>query len=158
MRAPFQILAIPYRLRPNLQFCVFHRSDADQYQFVAGGGEDDEQPIETAAREIYEETSVKAARITPLTSLAYIPANVISKKHRDLWPSDIIVIPEYTFGFECDSKIAQSSEHTGLEWLTYDEAISKLSWDSNKTALYELNCRLHTGAIAADAAIEDMKG
>ena len=142
MRAPFQILAIPYKLEPILQYCVLHRSDIDQYQFVAGGGEDDEKPIEAAAREIYEETSVKAANIMSLTSMAYIPANVISQKHRDLWPHDTIVIPEYTFGFECDSEIALSSEHTGLEWLTYDEAISRLTWDSNKTALYELNCRL----------------
>jgi len=142
MRAPFQILAIPYKLGPILQYCILHRSDIDQYQFVAGGGEDDEKPIEAAAREIYEETSVKAVNIMPLTSMAYIPANVISKKHRDLWPHDTIVIPEYTFGFECDSEIALSSEHTGLEWLTYDEAISRLTWDSNKTALYELNYRL----------------
>ena len=142
MRAPFQILAIPYRLIPNLQYCVLHRSDIDQYQFVAGGGEDDEQPIEAAAREIYEETSVKAGHIVPLTSMAYIPANVISKKHRDLWSHDTIVIPEYTFGFECGSKIVLSSEHNGFEWLTYDEAITRLTWDSNKTALYELNCRL----------------
>ena len=52
MRAPFQILAIPYKLEPILQYCVLHRSDIDQYQFVAGGGEDDEKPIEAAAREI----------------------------------------------------------------------------------------------------------
>ena len=142
MRAPFQILAIPYKLKPNLQYCVLHRSDIDQYQFVAGGGEDDEKPIEAAAREIYEETSVKAGHIVPLISMAYIPANVISKKHRDLWPPEIIVIPEYTFGFECNSEMALSSEHTGLEWMTYDEAISRLRWDSNKTALYELNRRL----------------
>ena len=142
MRAPFQILAIPYKLEPILQYCVLHRSDIDQYQFVAGGGEDDEKPIEAAAREIYEETSVKAVNIMPLTSRAYIPANVISKKHRDLWPHDTIIIPEYTFGFECDSEIALSSEHTGLEWMTYDDAVSRLTWDSNKTALYELNYRL----------------
>lgn len=143
MRAPFQILAIPYRPKPDLQYCVLHRSDNDQYQFVAGGGEDDEKPMEAAAREICEETSVKAVHIMPLTSMAYIPANVISKKHRDLWSPDTIVIPEYSFGFECASEMVLSSEHTGFEWMTYDDAISRLTWDSNKTALYELNCRLH---------------
>lgn len=142
MRAPFQILAIPYRLKPELQYCVLHRSDSGRYQFVAGGGEDDEKPAEAAAREIYEETSVKAAHIVPLTSMAYVPACVIAKKHRDLWPPDTIVIPEYTFGFECNSEPALSSEHTESEWMTYDDAISKLTWDSNKTALYELNFRL----------------
>ena len=142
MRAPFQILAIPYRKREEYQFCVFHRADIDQYQFVAGGGEDKEKPIEAAAREILEETSVTAEHILPLTSMAYIPANVISKKHRALWSSDTIVIPEYTFGFECDSEMALSGEHTGFEWMTYDEAMSRLTFDSNKTALYELNYRL----------------
>ena len=142
MRAAFQILAIPYRLKPHLQYCVLHRSDIDQYQFVAGGGEDDETPIEAAVREIYEETSVKATHIVPLTSMAYIPANVIPQKHRDLWSTDTIVIPEYTFGFECALEIVLSSEHTGLEWMSYDDALSRLTWDSNKTALYELNCRL----------------
>ena len=127
MRAPFQILAIPYRLKPKLEFCVLHRSDIDQYQFVAGGGENNEKPIEAAIREIYEETSVRAEHVMSLTSMAYIPADVISKKHRDLWPPDTIVIPEYTFGFECDLEIALSSEHTGFEWLTYEDAISRLT-------------------------------
>ena len=46
MRAPFQILAIPYRVTPELQFCVFHCADIDQYQFVAGGGENDDKPVD----------------------------------------------------------------------------------------------------------------
>ena len=142
MRAPYQILAIPYREKPVVQYCVLHRSDIDQYQFVAGGGEDDEKPIEAAVREIYEETAIKVAQIKQLTSMTYIPANVILKKHRDLWPVDTIVIPEYAFGFECDSEIVLSDEHTGLEWMSYDDVLAKLTWDSNKTALYELNCRL----------------
>ena len=29
-----------------------------------------------------------------------------------------------------------------MEWLSYDEAIKKLKWDSNKNALWELNYRL----------------
>ena len=142
MRAPFQILAIPYRLKPHLQYCVFHRSDIDQYQFVSGGGEDDEKPIEAAAREIFEETSIKADDIIPLTSLAYIPAGIFPKKYRDFWSQDTIVVPEYAFGFECSSEIILSEEHSGFEWMDYDDARSRLTWDSNKTALYELNCRL----------------
>ncbi|MGX8714365.1 MAG: NUDIX domain-containing protein, partial [Lachnospiraceae bacterium] len=74
MRAPFQILAIPYRKREKYQFCVFHRADIDQYQFVAGGGEDDEDAYEAAVREIREETKVSAGALVPLTSMAFIPA------------------------------------------------------------------------------------
>ncbi|MFQ6975829.1 MAG: hypothetical protein ACLRSD_01465 [Oscillibacter sp.] len=61
------------------------------------------------------------------------------RKH---WDSSTYVIPEYTFGFECQDDVRLSPEHTDCVWLTYDEANQKLKWDSNRTALYELNCRL----------------
>ena len=77
-----------------------------------------------------------------LKSLAYIPATVISEKHRRHWGKDIYVIPEYTFGFECRKDIELSYEHTECVWLTYEETTNKLKWDSNRTALFELNCRL----------------
>lgn len=143
MRAPFQILAIPYRREAGYRFCVFHRSDIDQWQFVAGGGEDAETPLQAAIREIKEETGLTAQSVLPLTSMAYVPANVIAEKHRQLWPRDTFVIPEYAFAFLCDADIRLSQEHTGYEWLPYGEAMERLTWDSNRTALYELNCRLH---------------
>ena len=62
MRAPLQILAIPYRMvdcKPN--YCVLRRSDSDYWQFIAGGGEDSEIPLEAARREILEEGGVNAA-------------------------------------------------------------------------------------------------
>jgi len=143
MRAPFQILAIPYRRKDEYRFCVFHRSDIDQWQFVAGGGEDAETPLQAAIREIKEETGITAQSVLPLTSIAYVPANVIAEKHRRHWPRDTFVIPEYAFAFLCDADIRLSQEHTGYEWLPYGEAMERLTWDSNRTALYELNCRLH---------------
>lgn len=142
MRAPYQILAIPYKKAPFLQFGVFHRSDIDQWQFVAGGGEDDEIPAEAAAREIFEETGIKTESLVELKSMTYIPANVIAEHHRENWSQDTYVIPEYSFAFECFDEFVLSNEHTGFEWLNYEDAMSCLTWDSNKTALYELNCRL----------------
>jgi dATP pyrophosphohydrolase len=145
MRAPFQILAIPYRKHPALEFCVLRRADNDQWQFVAGGGEDAETPLEAAAREISEETGIQANRITELVSMAYVPADVISEYHRKHWSPNTFVLPEYHFAFECGSGITLSGEHLGCEWLSYHDAMSRLTWDSNKTALYELNCRLSAG-------------
>ena len=108
MRAPFQILAIPYKIIDGLPlYCVFHRADFDQWQFIAGGGEDDEMPLQAAIR-----------------------------------AEDTYVVPEYSFGFNCKESIKISHEHTEYIWLTYEEARLKLKWDSNRTALYELHCRL----------------
>ena len=61
MRAPFQILAIPYRYENGIPyFCVLRRSDSDLWQFIAGGGEDKETPLEAAKREILEEGGIVA--------------------------------------------------------------------------------------------------
>ena len=143
MRAPFQILALPYRfVNSKPLYCVLHRADHDQWQFIAGGGEDSETPAEAAMREIFEESGVYAVGLFPLTSMCYVRADCFSVKARANWASDTYVIPEYSFAFECNKDITLSSEHKEVIWLTYDEAMKKLEWDSNKTALYELNERL----------------
>ena len=70
MRAPFQILAIPYRIiNGSPLYCAFHRADFDQWQFIAGGGEDDESPVQAALREISEEGGVIACNIIELKSM-----------------------------------------------------------------------------------------
>lgn len=143
MRAPFQVLAIPYRVIDDTPvFCIFHRADHDQWQFIAGGGEDDETPLEAAKRETAEESGAASPEWIALKSLSYIPAAVIREEHRRSWDKGTYVIPEYTFGFACKEDITISHEHTEYVWMTYEEAIKKLKWDSNRTALYELNCRL----------------
>ena len=143
MRAPFQVLIIPYKIIDKSPlFCIFHRADHNQWQFIAGGGENGETPLEAAKRETVEESGVTSKKWVELKSLSYIPATVIHAKHRQNWDKDTYVIPEYAFAFECMEDIKLSHEHTEYIWAPYEEAIKKLEWDSNRTALYELNCRL----------------
>ena len=125
---------------------MFRRADNGQRQFVAGGGEDGETPAEAAVREIREETGA-ASSVIPLTSTAYVPADVIAERHRAHWGKDVFVIPEYAFGFGCAADPVLSDEHTGFEWLAFDKAMEELTWDSNRTALYELDRRLRAGRI-----------
>ena len=109
MRAPFQILAIPFRRKEGrLLYCVFHRSDHDQWQFIAGGGEDPETPEEAAGREIFEESGVVPAGLIRLKSLCCVPASCFPLRHTYGWPPDTYVIPEYAFGFECREGLAQN--------------------------------------------------
>ena len=141
MRAPFQILAIPYRISDTKPlFCIFRRADSGEWQFLAGGGEDAETPLEAAKREAFEESGIESTDWIGLKSLSYLPATVIHEKHRRNWDKDTYVIPEYTFGVACTDAVILSCEHSEYLWATYDEAIRKLKWDSNRTALYELNC------------------
>ena len=143
MRAPFQILAVPYRfIKGKLCFCVFHRADSDIWQFIAGGGEDNEKPIETALREIKEETGITAEKLTELKSVAFVPAEIVAETMRTHWDKNIFVIPEYSFAFECIADPVLSREHSEYKWLTYNDARKLLKWDSNKVAMYEIMCRL----------------
>ena len=143
MRAPFQILVIPYRRTPDgLRYCVLHRADLDQWQFIAGGGEDQETPLEAARREVWEESGARPEEILPLQSIASIPACIFAARHTAAWPRDMYVVPEYAFAFEVKEEIRLSREHTEALWLSYEDARERLHWDSNRTALYELSCRL----------------
>lgn len=143
MRAPFQILALPYKMVDGVPtYGIFHRADHDQWQFIAGGGEDAETPMEAAKREILEEIGICAERMFALENTAFVPNTCFAKAHREHWAKDRYVIPEYSFAFECNEAILLSHEHDAFVWLTYEQACDMLHWDSNKTALYELDCRL----------------
>ena len=143
MREPYQILSIPYRIVDGKPlFCIFRRTDSNYWQFIAGGGENGETPIEAAKRETFEEIGVEPKIIQQLTCIAYVPAEVVAESRRQHWDKNTYVIPEYSFAFECDSDPTLSLEHIEYKWLTYDEARKLLKWDSNKVAMYEIKTLL----------------
>ena len=123
-------------------FCIFRRADSSYWQFIAGGGENGETPIEAAKRETIEEMGVEPKNIKQLTCIAYVPAEVVAESRRQHWNKNTYVIPEYSFAFECDSDPTLSLEHIEYKWLTYDEARKLLKWDSNKVAMYEIKTLL----------------
>ena len=141
MRAPFQGLVIPFRQSPDgPEFAVLRRSDAGWWQFVAGGGENSETPLEAATRETREEIGI-VGELMPLDSLSSVPKDGFADA--DSWGKDIFVIPEYCFATDvCRSDISLSPEHTEYQWLPYERARALLKWDSNRNALWELNERL----------------
>ena len=59
-RAKYQVLVIPYHIENgNVKYCIFKRNDMKVWQFIAGGGEDeDETIIISAKREAYEEANI----------------------------------------------------------------------------------------------------
>lgn len=143
MRAPYQVLVIPYKIVDNIPiYCIFKRSDSNDWQFIAGGGETNESPLEAAKRETFEESGLASNEWKELHSICYLPITVISEKRRKHWDNNTYVIPEYSFGVSCKKDIVLSKEHKDFMWTSYEEAIKLLKWDSNKTALFELNCLL----------------
>lgn len=149
MRSPLNVLVLPFRgtREAGFEYGVFRRADdAACWQAVAGGVEVGETPRRAAKRELAEETGLTGARRwIKLDAHATVPARVF----RD-WPSwgaGVYVVRELAFGVEVGEgeTIRLSGEHLAFEWLTYAPARERLQWDSNRTALWELNTRLTEG-------------
>ena len=134
MRVPFQVLVIPFRrTAAGPEFAVLKRSDTDYWQFVAGGGEAGETPIQAAQREAQEEIGI-AGEPVPLDSMCTVPKGCFGKAGS--WGDDIFVIPEHCFAIdEGNRDISLSREHTEFRWVPFVQASSLLKWDSNRTVL-----------------------
>lgn len=148
-RAKYQVLVLPYRkYEGKILYCIFKRSDTDEWQFVAGGGEEeDKSPLISAKREANEEAGIAPdEKYSALETQCSISTEHF-KKARSVWGEDCLVIPEYSFAVEVSSDISISNEHTDFEWVDYETAIMRLKFDSNKTALWELDNKIKSGLI-----------
>ena len=143
MRLPKQVLIIPYRIANNkIEYCIFKRRDLKIWQFIAGGAEDFERDIiESAKRELYEETGINDVEIKKLELTAKIPVVNVVKDF--IWGKDIFYSEENAFAVNINNKqIVLSDEHEEFEWVDYEDARKVLKYDSNKSALWELDVKL----------------
>lgn len=149
-RAKYQVLVIPYHVENgNIGYCIFHRSDMNIWQFIAGGGEDEDQiPAVSAAREAFEEAGIgRDCKYIPLDTQNSIPTSCFGKA-RETWGRDCLVVPEHIFAVMTDTTdLKLSHEHTEYEWVDYDTAMKRLRYDSNKTALWELDNKIKLGIL-----------
>ena len=98
--------------------------------------------MEAAKRESREEAKIpEEAQYFQLMTSNSIPVNAFTNPLQ--WGGDIYVIPEICFAVGLrGNKMVLSEEHTEYQWLGYEDAYNLLKYDSNKTALWELNQRL----------------
>ena len=149
-RAKYQVLVLPYKKQGgNVFYCVFKRSDTDVWQFIAGGGEEeDASTLVSAKREAYEEARIPCdANFCALETTCSISTEHFKNARRS-WGESCLVIPEYCFAAEITNEtINISHEHTGFEWVGYQTALQRLKFDSNKTALWELDQKIRLGIL-----------
>lgn len=145
-RAAFQVLVLPYRqTEEGFHYALFRRADAAYWQGVAGGGDAGESPLQAARREAFEEAGLAGdSEFVALDARATIPVVFVTGEFT--WGPDVLVIPEFAFGARVEgSDLMLSHEHTEYNWFAFDDATAAVQWDSNRTALWELDHRLRQG-------------
>jgi dATP pyrophosphohydrolase len=146
-RAPLNVLVFPFRHRIAglVEYALFRRADdAEFWQGVAGGAEDNETPLEAARRELLEETGIEARSDSWVTldTRGSVPAKVFRDWPR--WGPSVFVVHKYAFGASVrdTDRVVLSAEHTEWRWLDFEAACKLTRYDSDRTALWELNERL----------------
>ena len=145
-RAPLNVLVFPFRRTAEraIEYAVFLRADGggETWQGVSGGAEIGEDVVQAARRELFEETGLSPTQaLIRLDSMATVPASLF-RDGKD-WGPNVYVVTEIAFGVDVtsESEIRLSHEHSEFRWLTFGAASRLLRWDSNRTALWELNER-----------------
>ena len=142
-RAPFQVLVLPFRVAEGEpEYALFRRSDSGDWQGIAGGGDEGEAPLIAAGREMEEESGLpRDLALLPLDAIAMVPKTQFRRNGH--WGPDILVVPEFSFGVDAwQNELVLSHEHDEAGWFPLHIAVDRLKWDSNKTALWELDQRL----------------
>jgi dATP pyrophosphohydrolase len=153
MRAPFQVLVIPYQLFDDEpKFLIGKRSDNGTWQAISGGGEGLESALDAAKRELKEEAGLVGSHWQPLDAMCMLP-KIYYAGHEN-WPEHSFVVPEYSFSVQVSAEPQLSNEHTELVWCSFQQASERLKFDSNRVALWEANERLKTHLSNSVSALD----
>jgi dATP pyrophosphohydrolase len=142
-KRPVSVLVVIHT--PNLQVLLLERaSHAGYWQSVTGSQEEDESPIETAIREVGEETGIVVGK-TDMRDWHLINTFEIFAEWRHRYPAGVTHNTEHVFSLEVpDGQPVHISpdEHMAQCWLPWRAAAGKcFSW-SNRDAILMLPERI----------------
>jgi bis(5'-nucleosidyl)-tetraphosphatase len=97
------------------------------WDFPKGHVEEGESEIATALRELEEETGIKdAALVLFRERIEYFYTRKGKKMHKEVY---------FFLARTVVSEVELSDEHIGFEWLAYDEALGRLTYQNAKDVL-----------------------
>src|SRR5262245_16277357 len=127
---------------PDLRVLLIERADAPGYwQSVTGSQEPDETLVETATRELREETGIDATAYGGLHDWSVSNVYEIYPRWRHRYAPGTMHNTEHVFALEVPAPVPvmlEPREHLAYAWLPYEEAAAKcFSW-SNRDAILRL--------------------
>lgn len=116
---------------------VSHRTHKDYWDFPKGHIEKGEKEIDTAKREVFEETGLKDIKIIPgfKETIKYF-FNFKNQK--------ILKFVTFYLAETFEKKVKISKEHMGFDWLPFEEAKTKLTFENAKKLLEKANAFLNS--------------
>jgi dihydroneopterin triphosphate diphosphatase len=150
VRQPLEVIVFPFRIAATApEYAVFRRADDGCWQGVAGGVEEGEDLVTAARRETAEETGLAGGSLLYKLDMVSGVAKICFAASRH-WPDDLYIVAKHHFAVDVTSEpapVVLSREHSEFRWAPYGEAAALLSYDDDKTALWELNARLRAGDL-----------
>lgn len=136
LKRPESVLVVIYDT--DLSVLVMQREDdPDFWQSVTGTLEPDEQPIQTAIREVQEETGIDVVKNRyQITDQQLTNRYPIRSQWRYRYPPEVTHNTEYVFSLQVSkgSSIILS-EHLDYCWLNKHQAMLKVWSESNREAI-----------------------
>ncbi|HYS66036.1 MAG TPA: dihydroneopterin triphosphate diphosphatase [Paraburkholderia sp.] len=155
-KIPQSVLVIIHT--PSLDVLLIERADhAGFWQSVTGSKDQLDEPlIETAAREVAEETGIAiGSKLVPQSALfdwQYSIEYEIYPEFRHRYAEGVIHNTEHWFSVEVPEQLEVTlapREHTAFLWLPYEEAASRCFSSSNADAILQLPKRLEARRLSA---------
>ena len=135
-RIPQSALTVVYN--QSGQVLVMQRNDDPQFwQSVTGTLEQGEKPIETAMREVLEETSIDITRSAyQLIDCQKINTYEIRDRWKHRYPPGTLFNTEHVFAVEvANTQSINLTEHSAYLWLDKTSAMQKVWSDTNREAI-----------------------
>jgi dihydroneopterin triphosphate diphosphatase len=149
-KRPVSVLVVIHT--PDLQVLLLERADRPGYwQSVTGSQHDAESLVDTAIREVREETGIDA-RGYALTDWHVRNSYEIYSQWRQRYAPGVTHNTEHVFGLSVPAPIPVSlspREHLAYVWLSYREAAEKCFSPSNRDAILRLHDRSDGGQSQA---------
>ena len=145
-KQPISVLVVIYttpstKLRTGPDVLLLERADHPGYwQSVTGSREGDESLLDTAIREVSEETGLDARQYV-LTDWQLQNTYEIYPHWRHRYPDGVTQNTEHVFGLELPERLAVQiapREHLNYQWLPWQEAEKKVFSPSNRQAILTL--------------------
>ena len=148
-RRPEKTMVYIYRRNPGnaseqeqLEYLLLQRSQSQVghiWQPVVGAAKWSEELVESAKREVFEETGI--TRLEGIMAVGYAFSFTFRFLDGSQYAPGVDTIRNVVFAARVRNtqSISLSDEHVGYGWFSYEESLAKLYWPEDKKALAQLD-------------------